>query len=169
MPEQPKFSSAARWLAAIALGAFVVGASATFLTRNTPAVVSAAVVKPAVSTKRVPSYIARIEPLPPGSITAIAPLPKTVPVSQPAAAPEVVATTAPEPATADTFRVLTDVNVRRGASSQSPRVGSVRKGDVVTMLAREGKWILVDANGLQGWIYGKYLSAPNETTVAALN
>jgi uncharacterized protein YgiM (DUF1202 family) len=171
MTDKSRIPSAARWLSAIALGAFVVGGSAAFLSRNAPAVVSAAVVQPTTtSTKRVPSYIARIAPIPSGSISAITPLPSTAPAAQAVAATiPAAATEAAEPR-GDSFRVITDgLNVRRNASSKSARVGSVRQGEIVTMLAREGGWVLIESNGIQGWVFGKYLQPVDETTVAAID
>lgn len=48
--------------------------------------------------------------------------------------------------------------LREGPSVDFERVGKVRNGTVVTVLAEENGWALIEVDGMQAWISGSFLS-----------
>lgn len=57
-----------------------------------------------------------------------------------------------------TMRANEDCNVRAEASSESDLIGGLYEGDEVTVLGREGDWIIVDYDGQTGYVRGDLLS-----------
>lgn len=145
----------AAWLIVIAVALLSINASFGFLSRQTHAISSVSAAAPGRSLSIPP-----IEKLPPGSISAIAPLPARV------VTPEVAAALAAETATAVVEKparprrtVLGDgLNVRMGPSGSSRKMGAVRGGEQVAVLAEEGGWVRIEWSGTSGWVYEKYLA-----------
>jgi hypothetical protein len=155
-----------RWGAIVLLGTAVLGGSFLFLTQSTPTVV-AATVAPA-QARTVPSYIARIETIPAGSISAIAPLPQhpvelaTVATTETVQPTQIVASPP-----ADLWEVNTAVNVRSDPSKHGARLGALPEREHVRVLDEQRGWVLVVADdGLRGWVYSKFLTKRSETVAA---
>jgi hypothetical protein len=151
-------------MVAMAAGAFVVWASIAFLVVNVTPVIEGSIVLKRVD-ERAPRNVANLQPIPAGSITALAPMPK--PKALPAAAQASVETAvAPPTALADSFKVVEGVNVRRDASSRSAVIGTLRPGETVRVVESRRGWRLVEyKSGIRGWVYGRYLT--QAATVAA--
>lgn len=99
------------------------------------------------------------------------PAPEATPVSEVTPAPEVSAEPTPAPEGTDAV-VATEnengsVNIRAAASIDSEIIGTLTSGMSVTVLGVEGDWTHVNAGGIVGYVFSKYLkaSAP-EATVA---
>ena len=60
--------------------------------------------------------------------------------------------------TEDTMYATTSVNVRSGPGTKYSIVGGLNRGDMVKRTGESGKWIRVAYNGIEGYVYGKYLS-----------
>lgn len=60
--------------------------------------------------------------------------------------------------TEDTMYATTSVNVRSGPGTKYSIVGGLNRGDIVKRTGESGKWIRVAYNGIEGYVYGKYLS-----------
>ena len=60
--------------------------------------------------------------------------------------------------TEDTRYATTSVNVRSGPGTKYSIVGGLNRGDMVKRTGESGKWIRVVYNGIEGDVYGKYLS-----------
>ena len=60
--------------------------------------------------------------------------------------------------TEDTRYATTSVNVRSGPGTKYSIVGGLNRGDMVKRTGESGKWIRVAYNGIEGYVYGKYLS-----------
>ena len=60
--------------------------------------------------------------------------------------------------TEDTRYATTSVNVRSGPGTKYSIVGGLNRGDIVKRTGESGKWIRVAYNGIEGYVYGKYLS-----------
>lgn len=60
--------------------------------------------------------------------------------------------------TEDTMYATTSVNVRSGPGTKYSIVGGLNRGDMVKRTGESGKWIRVVYNGIEGYVYGKYLS-----------
>jgi uncharacterized protein YgiM (DUF1202 family) len=150
-------------MAAMASGAFVVWSSLAFLAVNVaPAIEGAVILKR--DDERSPRYIANLEPIPAGSITALSPMPKAKPL--PAVMQATTRVAPAESLTNDRWRVAAGVNVRRDASSRSAVIGSLPKGQTVRVIDSKRGWRLIEyKSGLRGWVYGRYLT--QEATVAA--
>lgn len=58
----------------------------------------------------------------------------------------------------DTMYATTSVNVRSGPGTKYSIVGGLNRGDIVKRTGESGKWIRVAYNGIEGYVYGKYLS-----------
>jgi SH3-like domain-containing protein len=162
----PIISPALRWLAAMATGAFVVWASLAFLAVNVaPAIQGAVVLKR--DGERQPRNLGNLQPIPAGSITALAPMPTVVDKAPPATVPASVDTAVASVATAgEPWRVVSGVNVRRDASSRSPVVATLARGKTVRVIDSRRGWRLVEyESGIRGWVYGRYLT--QTATVAA--
>jgi uncharacterized protein YgiM (DUF1202 family) len=106
-----------------------------------------------------PSYLISIAPIAPGSVSAIAPLPKA------SAVPAVIAKATPASDPGETHPVdywqvvASGLNVRSEASSSSRRIGSLQGGERVVIEAQNGKWALVRSDsGLRGWVFTRYLA-----------
>jgi hypothetical protein len=80
--------------------------------------------------------------------------------AEPTPAPEAVITTEDENGT---------VNIRAAASTDAEIVGTLTGGMNVTVLGVEGSWTHIRADGIVGYVYSKYLNAPEpvEQTEAA--
>jgi uncharacterized protein YraI len=52
-----------------------------------------------------------------------------------------------------------NVDLRGGKGAVFPTVGQVQKGQEVSVLARDGSWVQVQAGSVQGWVYNTSLSA----------
>ena len=50
------------------------------------------------------------------------------------------------------------VDLRGGEGAVYPAVGSAKKGTELTVVSRDGKWVQVQAGGIQGWVYEGALS-----------
>ncbi len=65
-------------------------------------------------------------------------------------------TVVPAPATADVQgEARMGVLVRSGPSTRADKIGALNQGDTfkVLKLSRNRAWIMIDANGLQGWAF----------------
>lgn len=60
--------------------------------------------------------------------------------------------------TEDTRYATTSVNVRSGPGTKYSIVGGLNRGDIVKRTGESGKWVRVAYNGIEGYVYGKYLS-----------
>ena len=58
----------------------------------------------------------------------------------------------------DTMYATTSVNVRSGPGTKYSIVGGLNRSDMVKRTGESGKWIRVAYNGIEGYVYGKYLS-----------
>lgn len=58
----------------------------------------------------------------------------------------------------DTMYATTSVNVRSGPGTKYSIVGGLNRGDIVKRTGESGKWVRVAYNGIEGYVYGKYLS-----------
>ncbi len=160
----PIVGSSLRWVAATATGAFVVWASIAFLAVNMMPAIEGSVVLKRVD-ERAPHNVPSLDPIPAGSITALAPMPKTktLPVVTQASVETAVT---PEDALGDRWKVVAGVNVRRDASSRSAVIGSLAPGETVRVVDSRRGWQLVEyKSGIRGWVYGRYLT--QAATVAA--
>jgi hypothetical protein len=154
----PILSPALRWLAAMATGAFVVWASVAFLAVNVaPGIQGAVVLKR--DGEREPRNLGNLQPIPAGSITALAPLPRAAVKAPPATVPVSVhaAVTSVSPP-GEPWRVVSGVNVRRDASSDSAVIATLPRGRTVRVIDSRRGWRLIEyESGIRGWVYGKYL------------
>jgi hypothetical protein len=154
-----------RWMAAMATGAFVLWASIAFLAVNVMPAIEGSVVLKRVD-ERAPHNVPNLEPIPAGSITALAPMPK---VKTPPVVTQASVETAVTPgsdALGDRWKVAEGVNVRRDASSRSAVIGTLPPGETVRVIDSRRGWRLVEyKSGIRGWIYGRYLT--QAATVAA--
>lgn len=68
----------------------------------------------------------------------------------------------PEPALQTATVTAIVLNVRSGPGVQYGRIGTVRAGNSVAVLAKSGLWLKIDFNGLDAWVHGDYvkLNAP---------
>ncbi len=153
----------------MATGAFVVWASIAFLAVNMMPAIEGSVVLKRLD-ERVPHNVPSLDPIPAGSITALAPMPKiksppvvTQASFETAATPDAVPA---EAALADRRKVVDGVNVRRDASSRSAVIGTLAPGESVRVVESRRGWRLVEyKSGIRGWVYGRYLT--QAATVAA--
>ena len=67
--------------------------------------------------------------------------------------------------TEDTRYATTSVNVRSGPGTKYSIVGGLNRGDIVKRTGESGKWIRVAYNGIEGYVYGKYLSDTDLSTL----
>lgn len=65
----------------------------------------------------------------------------------------------------DTVYATTSVNVRSGPGTKYSIVGGLNRGDMVKRTGESGKWIRVAYNGIEGYVYGKYLSDTDLSTL----
>jgi uncharacterized protein YgiM (DUF1202 family) len=152
-------------MAAMATGAFVVWASIAFLVTNVTPVIEGAVVLKS-DDERAPRNVANLEPIPAGSITALAPMPKAKELPAAMQASVETAVAPPPTALAESYKVVDGVNVRRDASSRSAVIGTLRPGETVRVVDSRRGWRLVEyKSGVRGWVYGRYLT--QAATVAA--
>jgi hypothetical protein len=154
----PIVSPALRWLAAMATGAFVVWASAAFLAVNVaPAIQGAVVLKR--DGERQPRNLGNLQPIPAGSITALAPMPPAVVKAAPATVPASIDTAVASASPAGgPWRVVSGVNVRRDASSRSHVVATLARGRTVRVIDSRRGWRLVEyESGIRGWVCVRYL------------
>ncbi|MFU0503206.1 SH3 domain-containing protein [Pseudaminobacter sp. NGMCC 1.201702] len=61
--------------------------------------------------------------------------------------------------TGDWFYTSERVNMRATASTSAPVVDTLKAGEAVKLIVRDGKWRLVSFQGKKGWIHGDYLGA----------
>jgi uncharacterized protein YraI len=59
----------------------------------------------------------------------------------------------------DVFVQQPSVTLRAGKGAVYEEVATVKKGDKLTVLAREGKWLKVSAAGKQGWVFENSVGA----------
>jgi uncharacterized protein YraI len=59
----------------------------------------------------------------------------------------------------DVFVQQPSVTLRAGKGAAYEEVATVKKGDKLTVLAREGKWLKVSAAGKQGWVFENSVAA----------
>ncbi|MGC8838788.1 MAG: SH3 domain-containing protein [Anaerolineae bacterium] len=103
----------------------------------------------------------------PATPTPTAEPPTATPVAPPTATP-VPATPTPEPSPVVQVAVET-LNVRQGPGTEYPRIGQVRQGDRLQVLARSpaGEWYLICCvGGQQGWVAVAYVRLVEGTTAA---
>ena len=67
--------------------------------------------------------------------------------------------------TEDTRYATTSVNVRSGPGTKYSIVGGIKRGDRVEWLGSEGKWGRVRYGGMICYVYGKYLSDTDLSTL----
>lgn len=67
--------------------------------------------------------------------------------------------------TEDTRYATTSVNVRSGPGTKYSVVGGLNRGDMVKRTGESGKWTRVAYNGIEGYVYGKYLSDTDLSTL----
>jgi uncharacterized protein YraI len=51
------------------------------------------------------------------------------------------------------------LDVRSGKGAMFPSVAQVHKGDKLTVIAHDGKWLKVSANGTEGWVFEDAIGA----------
>lgn len=131
-----------------------------------------------------PDFVASVEPLPSGSVSAVVPLPlqthsvpanmvagdplAAAPAPDETAAQELIASAAPVSAL-DTVSVTQSrmvatisVNVRDRPSNDSSVIGTLQGGGAVAVLGTHQGWMqIADGSGLSGWVYGRYLRPVN--------
>lgn len=78
------------------------------------------------------------------------------PVSETKTAPDSTQTAA---VSSNTYRVTAGIglNVRKGFSSNSSKLGALEYGTTVTVLSMEGNWAKINYNGSEAYVYAKYL------------
>lgn len=180
---RPLLPPAASMLLVVSAAIFSLMASVTYLGG---AVAELAVTAPQDAASSGPNFIASIEPLPAGSISAIVPLSapaKGEPVAAAATPPVAAVTEAPaaavdtETAVAATAAVeqvaapvdpqrprmvaTSGVNVRDRPSSKSIVIGTLRGGASVEVLGNNRGWIHVSDGSRTGWVYERYLRPAN--------
>lgn len=150
-------------IAATAASAYSLTASARYLGDRLEQLASESVV---VRPGAMRNYsVAAIANLPPGSISAVAPLPKSGPSVAPPKAAVAAATleTVSAPAVRATrpqFRVnISGLNVRSAPSNKGRKVGVVRGGQELAALAQKHGWVRIETPGVSGWVHTKYLVA----------
>src|SRR5581483_5667763 len=57
------------------------------------------------------------------------------------------------------------VDIRSGKGSMFPSVAQVHKGDTLTVVSHEGKWLKVSTNGKEGWVFEDVLSTRNSSAL----
>ena len=57
------------------------------------------------------------------------------------------------------------VNLRAGKSTSSARLGKIPVGTIVTIVARDGAWAKIIANGQSGWMMNMFLEPVEETGI----
>jgi hypothetical protein len=103
----------------------------------------------------------------PATPTPTAAPPTDTPVAPPTATP-VPPTPTPEPSPVVQVVVET-LNVRQGPGAEYPRIGQVRQGDRLQVIARSpaGEWYLICCvGGKQGWVAVEYVRLVEGTTAA---
>ena len=140
------------------------------------------------SAAEAPQFVADVEPLPSGSVSAIVPIPAapaepepvtpaadvTPPPADTSAQPAVIASATPEtvvnattevetPADASGARMVATiaVNVRDRPSNNSNVIGTLPSGVSVAVLDDHQGWIRISDGGRTGWVYGRYLDPVN--------
>ena len=87
------------------------------------------------------------------------PEPTPAPVPVPTPAPVVINNSGPFPAGAvgvvDSCYFL---NVRKGPGPGNDAFEVLSKGDLITVLEYKNKWILIDSEKAQGWVYSEYIT-----------
>lgn len=58
------------------------------------------------------------------------------------------------------------LNLRQNSTTKSKVLTFLKKGDSVDIIAKRGRWYNVSSNGIQGWVYGRYVSIPRAVPVA---
>lgn len=179
---RPLLPPAASMLLVVSAAIFSLIASVTYLGG---AVAELAVTAPQDAASSGPNFIASIEPLPAGSISAI------VPLSAPAKGEPVAAATPPVAAVTEATAAVVDietavaataaveqvaapvdpqrprmiatsgVNVRDRPSSKSIVIGTLRGGASVEVLGNNRGWIHVSDGSRTGWVYERYLRPAN--------
>jgi uncharacterized protein YgiM (DUF1202 family) len=150
-------------IAATAASVYSFTASARYLGERLEQMATESVVVRPGATRNY--SVAGIANLAPGSISAIAPLPKSGPsVAPPKAAVETAALeTVSAPAVQTTrpqFRVnISGLNVRSAPSNKGRKVGVVRGGQELAVLAEKHGWVRIQTPGVSGWVHTKYLVA----------
>jgi Bacterial SH3 domain len=72
------------------------------------------------------------------------------------------------PAKASSLFTTSRVHLRAKASTSAAIVSTLKPGQKVGVLARDGKWRLVSVAGQKGWIHGDYLGAQSTAPKAAV-
>ncbi len=56
-----------------------------------------------------------------------------------------------------------NVNLRQGMSTESPSLGTLKKGTEIKIVDKSGDWYNVEVNGLEGYIYSSLVSVKSES------
>jgi hypothetical protein len=72
------------------------------------------------------------------------------------------------PAKASSLFTISRVHLRAKASTSAAIVSTLKPGQKVGVLARDGKWRLVSVAGQKGWVHGDYLGAQSTAPKAAV-
>lgn len=104
------------------------------------------------------------------AVEATAPTPAATEPAKPPA--EIDARSAPvveaaAPHAAQPFRVTAKgLNIRAGAGTEHDIVGGLKRGDVIDVIGREGKWVMTTHEGQPAFVHGAYVD-PVEATDAS--
>ncbi|MCI6858803.1 MAG: C40 family peptidase [Eubacterium sp.] len=60
----------------------------------------------------------------------------------------------------------TNLDLRARKSAKSDRIAVLHKGNVVSVLTFNKKWVKVQINGITGYVKGKYIALPNGATAS---
>lgn len=58
----------------------------------------------------------------------------------------------------------TDVNFREGPSTSHKKLGRIPEGASLILYGQDGDWQQVEYNGIMGYVYGKYVKRPAQTS-----
>lgn len=67
------------------------------------------------------------------------------------------------------INIITSLNIRKGPSSSTSIVGTMKNGDIFTINDRSGDWYYITYNGIVGYIYKDYVKVVDTTTNATFD
>lgn len=95
------------------------------------------------------------------------PLPTATPTPTATPAPTVTPTPEPYPFTKTIANVTDYVNIREGASTDTPILGRLFKDGIAEVLGTEGEWTHITSGKMTGYIFSEYLHLGNDAKAYA--
>lgn len=111
---------------------------------------------PALSPTSLPSPTSAPSPVPSPTLTPT-PLPSPTPTPSPIPSPTPTPTPEPFVFTKALANVTDYVNIREGASTDTPVLGRLFKDGIAEILGTEGNWTHVSSGNVTGYIFSDYL------------